>query len=229
MPVQPSAKSPRPRKANPVMKTKGAVRAKSGCYTCRIRRKKCDERRINNEDGPCETCIRLKLECLGFGAKRPEWLRENSRIQMLRDRIKAHLAAQGMIKGHAGSGSRTAVQEEVLRLSDFRDGPEMTYGTPGSSVSSSSGGSPRREDSVESDHPPYPSGRLVLPYSLSQSQGFYPSQHYGGYERHGSTHSDVPEYSPMIGPMHDPLEEEMHPILDPYSFPADSETCHLYN
>jgi len=170
---------------------------------------------------------------------------------MLRDRIKAHLAAQGMIKGHAGSGSRTAVQEEVLRLSDFRDGPEMTYGSPGSSVSSSSAGSPRgREDSVESDHPPYPSGRLVLPYSLSQPQNFYPPQHYGPYERHGSTHSgwspdivavkeeivdehclyyhtDVQEYSPMIGLMHEPLEEDMHPILDQYSFPADSETCHL--
>jgi hypothetical protein len=69
------------------------VRAKSGCYTCRsvspstlvlsftdadvahcrIRRKKCDEK--SNEDGHCETCVRLRLECLGFGTKRPEWLR----------------------------------------------------------------------------------------------------------------------------------------------------------
>ena len=35
---------------------------------------KCDEKRMG-EDGPCETCYRLKLECLGFGAKRPDWLR----------------------------------------------------------------------------------------------------------------------------------------------------------
>jgi len=78
-------------------KAKGAVRAKSGCYTCRIRRKvghlrpplhiyiyvltlgrvpspqKCDER--PNAEGRCETCIRLRLQCLGFGQKRPEWLK----------------------------------------------------------------------------------------------------------------------------------------------------------
>ena len=105
MPPQPTLKSPRPRKTNPVIKTKGAVRAKSGCYTCRIRRKvrpvvpysnlshpphlllrlcqKCDEKRINNEDGPCETCIRLKLECLGFGAKRPDWLRVRCHMLIL--------------------------------------------------------------------------------------------------------------------------------------------------
>lgn len=75
-------------------KAKGAVRAKSGCYTCRIRRKvgsplitviitpsttahpllqKCDEQ--PNNQGSCQTCVRLRLQCLGFGAKRPEWMR----------------------------------------------------------------------------------------------------------------------------------------------------------
>jgi hypothetical protein len=34
---------------------------------------KCDEQ--PNDDGECNTCVRLHLECLGFGAKRPEWLR----------------------------------------------------------------------------------------------------------------------------------------------------------
>lgn len=175
---------------------------------------------------------------------------------MLRDRIKAHLAAQGMIKGHAGSGSRTAVQEEILRLSDFRDGGEVPYGSPGSSASSSSAGSPHaREDSVESDQHPhsyqYPTGRLVLPYSLSQNQGFYPPQNYGGYERHGSTHSGwspdlvvvkneivdeqhlycLPElhesYSPIIGPVYDPPDEDMHGDL-PFSVPTASEAQYLY-
>ncbi|KAH8117770.1 hypothetical protein DFH11DRAFT_1570582 [Phellopilus nigrolimitatus] len=54
-------------------KPKGAVRAKSGCYTCRIRRKKCDEN--PDADGSCQTCVRLHIQCLGFGAKRPEWMR----------------------------------------------------------------------------------------------------------------------------------------------------------
>ena len=176
---------------------------------------------------------------------------------MLRDRIKAHLAAQGMIKGHAGSGSRTAVQEETLRLSDFRDGPEISYGSPGSSASSSSAGSPHgREDSVESDrhHHHHYSGSLALPYSqpytLAQNQ-FYPPQHYGPYERRGSTHSGwspdpvvikneivdepylyyLPEYresySPTMEPMYEP-EEGMHGDFVHHSLPIPSETQHLY-
>lgn len=34
---------------------------------------KCDEQ--PNEDGFCQTCVRLRLQCLGFGAKRPDWMR----------------------------------------------------------------------------------------------------------------------------------------------------------
>ena len=34
---------------------------------------KCDER--PDAEGRCETCLRLRLECLGFGAKQPDWLR----------------------------------------------------------------------------------------------------------------------------------------------------------
>ncbi|KIK66588.1 hypothetical protein GYMLUDRAFT_157196 [Collybiopsis luxurians FD-317 M1] len=90
-------------------KAKGSVRAKSGCYTCRIRRKKCDER--PDAEGRCETCLRLRLQCLGFGAKRPEWLRENNNVNDLRDKIKTFLASQGMIKGHSGSGPRAPEQE----------------------------------------------------------------------------------------------------------------------
>ncbi|OSC98252.1 hypothetical protein PYCCODRAFT_1418035 [Trametes coccinea BRFM310] len=98
-------------------KPKGAVRAKSGCYTCRIRRKKCDEQ--PNEDGACQTCVRLRLQCLGFGAKRPDWMRENNSVTELREKIKTFLASQGMIKGHSGSGPRSTEQDpQVLILVD---------------------------------------------------------------------------------------------------------------
>lgn len=98
-------------------KTKGAVRAKSGCYTCRIRRKKCDE--SPNDQGHCRTCERLRLQCLGFGAKRPDWLRESRNVVDLREKIKSFLASQGMIKGHSGSGPRNADQDQpFLRLTE---------------------------------------------------------------------------------------------------------------
>ncbi|KII85128.1 hypothetical protein PLICRDRAFT_45259 [Plicaturopsis crispa FD-325 SS-3] len=114
--MPPSAKTQR--KSGPgAPKSKGAVRAKSGCYTCRIRRKKCDEKQ--NDNGHCETCVRLRLECLGFGSKRPEWLRDNHIVLELREKIKGHLASQGMIKGHSGSGPRSNGPEtELLVLRD---------------------------------------------------------------------------------------------------------------
>jgi hypothetical protein len=40
--MPPQKSSPRPKKATSTAKPKGAVRAKSGCYTCRIRRKVCN-------------------------------------------------------------------------------------------------------------------------------------------------------------------------------------------
>ncbi|KAI0052302.1 hypothetical protein FA95DRAFT_1381166 [Auriscalpium vulgare] len=94
-------------------KAKGAVRAKSGCYTCRIRRKKCDEQ--PNDEGRCQTCCRLRLQCLGFGQKRPDWLKNNN-VTVFREKIKDFLAAQGMIKGHSGSGTRASDQEGMLVL-----------------------------------------------------------------------------------------------------------------
>lgn len=124
--VSANARSQQPQKKPGAPKPKGAVRAKSGCYTCRIRRKvrarrlgrhilscpfsaehthpppphrrsshprtrptlsssnriadhllsylqKCDEQ--PNGEGACQTCVRLRLQCLGFGAKRPDWMR----------------------------------------------------------------------------------------------------------------------------------------------------------
>ncbi|KAI0635624.1 fungal-specific transcription factor domain-containing protein [Trametes polyzona] len=120
-------------------KPKGAVRAKSGCYTCRIRRKKCDEQ--PNEDGACQTCVRLRLQCLGFGAKRPEWMRENNSVTELREKIKTFLASQGMIKGHSGSGPRSTEQEPaVLVLVDHLHTSPSSPPTPTLSAASSSEG-----------------------------------------------------------------------------------------
>ncbi|KAK0485233.1 fungal-specific transcription factor domain-containing protein [Armillaria novae-zelandiae] len=93
-------------------KSKGSVRAKSGCYTCRIRRKKCDEDR--DEHGNCKSCVRLKLQCLGFGPKRPEWLKEQH--AKLRADIKNFLAGNGMIKGHASTNTRDSNPDQILLL-----------------------------------------------------------------------------------------------------------------
>ena len=38
---------------------------------------KCDEIRV---DSSCKTCIRLNIDCLGWGVKRPEWMRVSTLI-----------------------------------------------------------------------------------------------------------------------------------------------------
>jgi hypothetical protein len=48
-------------------------RLRTGCWTCRIRKKRCDE--SPNEAGICGECDRLAIKCLGWGEKRPEWCR----------------------------------------------------------------------------------------------------------------------------------------------------------
>lgn len=45
-----------------------AARSNHGCWTCRLRKKKCDENRP-----VCSACISLELKCHGY-APRPEWM-----------------------------------------------------------------------------------------------------------------------------------------------------------
>lgn len=97
-----------------------------------------------------------------------------------------------MIKGHSGSGSRSAVQEDYLRLSEFRDG-ELVYPS-GSSTSES----PHPRDlSEESDRP--------LAYPLS----FVPATALRG---HYDTHVHSPDF--MSYP-HDGWSPYHH-LLDPF-------------
>lgn len=60
---------------------------------------KCDEQR--RDDGGCTTCQRLSIQCLGYGAKRPEHLRVSSRIVSQLDVNTYRLCAtQGKQQGH---------------------------------------------------------------------------------------------------------------------------------
>ncbi|KAI0027502.1 fungal-specific transcription factor domain-containing protein [Vararia minispora EC-137] len=84
-----------------------------GCWTCRLRRKKCDEQRA--EDGACATCRRLKLKCLGWGARRPDWMRDKEEVQRYKAEIKAHLLRQGLIRGQPRAGFISTEQRPSSR------------------------------------------------------------------------------------------------------------------
>jgi hypothetical protein len=57
------------------------LRSPNGCWTCKLRRKKCDERQPR-----CLACETLEIPCDGYGL-RPDWLDGDERAQRL-ERIK---------------------------------------------------------------------------------------------------------------------------------------------
>ncbi|QPG75056.1 hypothetical protein FOA43_002396 [Brettanomyces nanus] len=63
-------------------KTSGP-RKKTGCWTCRLRRKKCTEERPE-----CAECIRLGLTCQGYNKDRPVFMTNPSLAREMTDEIK---------------------------------------------------------------------------------------------------------------------------------------------
>ncbi|EPQ54324.1 hypothetical protein GLOTRDRAFT_130692 [Gloeophyllum trabeum ATCC 11539] len=89
-------RSPSARSGRPDIVRSQSTGSTGGCWTCRVRRKKCDEQR---EGDSCATCLRLKIKCLGWGPRRPEWLKDKQAVKAYKEEIKAQLARQGMIRG----------------------------------------------------------------------------------------------------------------------------------
>ncbi|KAJ6497343.1 hypothetical protein C8R45DRAFT_125271 [Mycena sanguinolenta] len=63
-----------------------------GCWTCRVRRQKCDEYDCHPDmPNHCRICLRLWLPCLGWSARRPEWMHDKDALNMFRNYIKEQL------------------------------------------------------------------------------------------------------------------------------------------
>ncbi|KAG6010747.1 hypothetical protein E4U21_004135 [Claviceps maximensis] len=60
----------------------GILRSKQGCWTCRLRKKKCDEGRPQ-----CSSCASLQITCYGYGAK-PQWMDNGEREQAMIEEFK---------------------------------------------------------------------------------------------------------------------------------------------
>jgi C6 transcription factor Pro1 len=61
---------------------KGPLRSKQGCWTCRLRKKKCDEGRPH-----CSTCESLSITCYGFGPK-PDWMNNGEKERAVANSLK---------------------------------------------------------------------------------------------------------------------------------------------
>lgn len=60
----------------------GPLRSKQGCWTCKLRKKKCDEKRPS-----CSTCESLAITCYGFGP-RPDWMDNGERERAITNSLK---------------------------------------------------------------------------------------------------------------------------------------------
>ncbi|KAH8100968.1 fungal-specific transcription factor domain-containing protein [Cristinia sonorae] len=106
--------------------TQSPPTGKGGCWTCRVRRKKCDEER---EGDSCKTCLRLRIKCLGWGPKRPEWMRDKDKVAEYKASIKEQLTRAGLIRGQP----RTVYQMPSKNIVPSQSG---LYPTVGGSTSS---------------------------------------------------------------------------------------------
>lgn len=75
----------------------GPLRSKQGCWTCRLRRKKCDERR-----DLCHTCESLSITCYGYGPK-PDWMDNGEKEKAMASSIKQIVKHTSRRKGRLGT------------------------------------------------------------------------------------------------------------------------------
>ncbi|KAG6884808.1 hypothetical protein C0993_008138 [Termitomyces sp. T159_Od127] len=124
---------------------------KGGCWTCRLRRKvcliaftvhwtclmksstqKCDEQR---EGDSCKTCLRLTIKCLGWGPRRPEWMRDKQQVEQYKAEIKAQLTRAGLIRGQPRT-SQVYPSNSYIGQTQNRPHPYHRTSPPDASTSS---------------------------------------------------------------------------------------------
>ncbi|KAI0280746.1 fungal-specific transcription factor domain-containing protein [Russula aff. rugulosa BPL654] len=72
---------------------------RGGCWTCRLRRKKCDEQ---HEEG--------------WGPRRPDWMRDKEAVQAYKTNIKTHLLRLGLIRGQPRTSLTTGMSTPASKL-----------------------------------------------------------------------------------------------------------------
>jgi hypothetical protein len=94
-----------------------ALRSNGGCWTCRVRRKKCDE-----ANPTCLTCASLHLPCYGYGPK-PAWMDRGSKerevAKSLRDTVKHTLSVQRSRLSRQSEGARRTLSHDPAPQFNF--------------------------------------------------------------------------------------------------------------
>lgn len=83
------------------------TKTSNGCWTCRLRRKKCDEKRP-----VCDTCAGLFITC-HFNPEKPEWMDGGVKQEEMAERLKREVRENAYLRprGVQLSGGRASVAE----------------------------------------------------------------------------------------------------------------------
>src|ERR1700712_5507928 len=63
-------------------RSSSTTRTSNGCWTCRLRRKKCDEK-----PPVCDACAALHITC-HYGQDKPEWMDGGAEQEKMAERLK---------------------------------------------------------------------------------------------------------------------------------------------
>ena len=104
----------------------GSLRSKQGCWTCRLRKKKCDESRPH-----CSTCESLSITCYGFGPK-PDWMDNGEKERAVVNSLKEIVRHTSRRKATTQFSTQ---RDPVIRIAPKPSNGSMEYSSsdPGSS------------------------------------------------------------------------------------------------
>ncbi|KAJ7066874.1 fungal-specific transcription factor domain-containing protein, partial [Mycena belliarum] len=144
--------------------------------TCRLRKKKCDETH-GSENDSCQTCVRLKIECLGWNPKRPEWMKDKKALEAYKTGLRGALLPVNLRKLSAlqerpspGASARTFQDAFLLDLAKTNSDHLASQQSFGIATAGDHGKSPLSESPrISSRLSPIDTFPNIFAYGSSQS------------------------------------------------------------
>lgn len=125
------------------------LRNKEGCWTCRLRRKKCDGTRPE-----CSTCTSLAIPCYGFGP-RPDWMDHGEKEKAVATSLKQVVKHSSRRKASTRMPSRlmNIAPKSLKEASSSSSSPGLSIQQDGTHPPENKGSSEDIEDNTAKDKP----------------------------------------------------------------------------
>ncbi|WWC71791.1 uncharacterized protein I206_105750 [Kwoniella pini CBS 10737] len=190
-------------------------RKRSGCLTCRLRKKKCDEGKPN-----CGACKRLGLDCMGYETKRPDWMNKKDRVKDVTSQIKQTVTEtrSAKMRSHWAARAASVSGKDEEGLDTLSREGSVEYDNQASSLPNK----PIMTDAL----PSQPSPKVSCDPASLVTEASFLSQQYsysGGPIRSGyhSQYNHLPSSTATLPSIETPLEPYVpdsaisSPLIDP--------------